>query len=490
MLQSLDLNLYLDGYNFEQINCVDLPIAALAGYYNNENYYNYCFYYAFYNNWDIPDTKNVQTFRNEILKKLGMKMNSYKIEDNNNLFSFIKESIDDKIPILFLASYRSLFYYSNYKEENGSHGVIISGYDSERSLIIIRDSKVVDRMENPSIDELLSADPFYKLQLTEDMLSNIWFESNKIYKEDNESLYNTIFRIEKMDKLKILSFYDVIEEFIHNFNPSCSKLITFVKKINIIRDNRKNDSVPFDYYRRVFYHSINVIFDFLEKFYKIEGTNTDKYNNYYKFKNEYLNFRSILLAKLHKNSLKGIVLEESSINLMIQKILEMDNKLYNMINELHLNYNKSINVKNKELINYALNSIASADSGFILPTHNVSSADNAVNGEWTNWLTDLWHSSKENEIHWLKIDLGKRPVIKKFVIRHFGRKTLNTRDFKIQGSDDNISWNNMVIVDDNDNNITTHEIEGAQYRYVRLYITNPCIDGDAARIFEFEVWGI
>lgn len=490
MLKSLDIDLYLDGYNFEQINCVDLPIAASAGYYNNKNYFYYCFYCAFYNNWEMDNNKNVQPLSNVILRKLGLRMSPCKIEDNNKLLSFIKESIDSQIPILFLANYKSLFYYNNYKVENGTHGIIISGYDMDRSLILIRDSKVVDRMENPLIDALLKADPFYKLQLTEYMFTNIWLESNEIYKENNKSIYNTIFRIEKIDEAKILSFYDVIEEFILNFKTSHNIFATFVKEFNTIKDKIKDGSFSFALLRRKFYHSITVIFDFLEKFYKINSKNADLYSSYFKFKDEYLNFRSISLSKLHKNALKGIVLNEDLLNSTINKIVEMDNKLYEIINEIYLNNSNIIDLKNEKLINYALKSVASADSGFILPTQNISAASNAVNGKWGNWLTDLWHASKETEVNWLKVDLGQRRIIKKFVIRHFGRKNLNTKDFIIQGSDDNLNWSDLVKVVDNDKNITIHEVECAQYRYFRLYITNPCAEGDCARIYEFEAWGI
>lgn len=490
MLTYLDLSLYLNGYNFEHINCVDLPIAASAGYYNNDNYFYYCFYYAFYKNWGEIANGDDQIFRNQILKKFGLRMTPYKIGNTNELFYFIKESIDCENPILFLANYNSLFYYANYKQENGSHGIIINGYDTERSLILIRDSKVVDRMDNPEIDELINSDPFYKLQLTKSIFENIWIESNKIYKQHRPSLYNTLFRIEKVGQPNVLNFYDVIEEFIHNFKTGQSSLMKFIKEINMVKCNTKCNNINFNFYRRVFYHSIKVIFNFLERYYHINDSSIEIYNNYYIFKNEYLKFRSTLSLEIYRNFLKGIILDKGSIDSINKKILQMDNKLYNIIEELYLNYTHNVSVKDKKLINYALKSTVTADSGFLLPNNTVSSPGNVLNGKWANWLTDLWHSSKENDVHWLKIDLIQRPIIKKFVIRHFGRRTLNTRDFIIQGSNDNINWINLVIVNDNCKNVTTHEIEEAQYRYIRLYITNSCIEGDAARIWQFEVWGI
>lgn len=489
MLSYLDLSLYLNGYNFEHINCIDLPLAASAGYYNNDNYFYYCFYYAFYKNWGRIANVDNQIFRNNILKKLGLRMTPYKIENTDALFSFIKESIDCKNPILFLVNYNSLFYYANYKQENGSHGIIINGYDTERSLVLIRDSKVVDRMDNPEIDELFNSDPFYKLQLTKSIFENMWIESNKIYKEHSPSLYNTLFRIEKIGQSDVLNFYDIIEEFIHNFKASQSSLITFIKEINMVKYNSKFDSLNFDFYRRIFYHSIKVIFDFLERYYHMNDNKIETHN-YYKFKNEYLNFRSILLLKIYRSFLKGIILDECYINSINERILEMDNKLYSIIKGLYLSHTDNISRKDQKLINYALKSIVTADSGFLLPNNIVSSPSNVINGEWTNWLTDLWHSSKENDVHWLKIDLIQRPIIKKFVIRHFGRKNLNTKDFIIQGSDDDTNWINIVTVSNNCKNITTYEIEEVQYRYIRLYIINSCLEGDAARIWQFEVWGI
>lgn len=105
-----------------------------------------------------------------------------------------------------------------------------------------------------------------------------------------------------------------------------------------------------------------------------------------------------------------------------------------------------------------------------------------------------------SEPHWLMVDLGEKISIRKFVIKHAGAggetPIWNTRDFKIQVSDDGTNWRDVVNVTGNTENITSHLVENVSARYARLYITRATSDtkdsyqGVVARIYEFEVWGL
>lgn len=53
MLKRLEIGSYMDGYNFSQINCSDIPIAAIAGFFDYNNYFYYCFFISVLLNWKI-----------------------------------------------------------------------------------------------------------------------------------------------------------------------------------------------------------------------------------------------------------------------------------------------------------------------------------------------------------------------------------------------------------------------------------------------------
>ncbi|MCG8499968.1 MAG: discoidin domain-containing protein [Firmicutes bacterium] len=106
----------------------------------------------------------------------------------------------------------------------------------------------------------------------------------------------------------------------------------------------------------------------------------------------------------------------------------------------------------------------------------------------TKWCSD------SGEPSWITVDLGLNKNITRFVIKHAGSggevSTANTRDFKIQVSNDSINWTNLYDLSGNTLNITSKDVAG-NGRYVRLYITRASsISGDAyARIYEFQVYG-
>jgi beta-glucosidase len=97
------------------------------------------------------------------------------------------------------------------------------------------------------------------------------------------------------------------------------------------------------------------------------------------------------------------------------------------------------------------------------------------------------------EPHWLKVDLGANYDINKFVVKHAGAgcETIdyNTKDFKIQTSNDGTTWTDRITVTGNTAGVTGHFVSGVNTRYIRLYITKATQVADtSARIYEFEAW--
>ncbi|NUR51418.1 MAG: alpha-mannosidase [Hamadaea sp.] len=93
----------------------------------------------------------------------------------------------------------------------------------------------------------------------------------------------------------------------------------------------------------------------------------------------------------------------------------------------------------------------------------------------------------------LQVDLGSVQNVGAFVVKHAGlggeNTDWNTSAFTISTSTDNSTWTQRVSVSGNRSSRTYHPIGTVSARYVRLAVTTPTNNGNAAaRIAEFEVY--
>lgn len=116
----------------------------------------------------------------------------------------------------------------------------------------------------------------------------------------------------------------------------------------------------------------------------------------------------------------------------------------------------------------------------------------AVDGSAANGRK--WSSNTAGD-KWLMVDLGQNYDISRWVVKHAGEGgetlSLNTKNYKLQGSLDGTSWTNLDSVEGNVSNSTDRYITKSTVRYVRLYITTPqnYAETGTANIYEFEVYG-
>lgn len=128
--------------------------------------------------------------------------------------------------------------------------------------------------------------------------------------------------------------------------------------------------------------------------------------------------------------------------------------------------------------------------------HKDVTADTHVQGEDPYLAVDDVVNTKwcatGSEPHWLAVDLGMEYTISEFVVKHAEAggegSTYNTRDYKIQVSNDGSAWTDVVDVKGNMSGISNHATALVTARYVRLYIIDAGGDS-AARIYEFQVMG-
>jgi len=138
-------------------------------------------------------------------------------------------------------------------------------------------------------------------------------------------------------------------------------------------------------------------------------------------------------------------------------------------------------------------------SDIIGPTE---SAAQAVDGIGTTKWTSQPPSAVPGD-KWLSVDLGGTYDITRWVVKHAGSNgessTYNTKNFKLQRSNDGNAWTDVDTVANNTAAVTDRTVSPASARYVRLYITAAVQDNVAyyqvpgdrsnARIYEFEVYG-
>ncbi|MBB6062170.1 endo-beta-N-acetylglucosaminidase D/PKD repeat protein [Thermosipho japonicus] len=143
--------------------------------------------------------------------------------------------------------------------------------------------------------------------------------------------------------------------------------------------------------------------------------------------------------------------------------------------------------KAKEIKNLALNKKTYASSN--VPSEKPSMAVDGTVENNSKWCAvgDL--------PHWIVIDFEKEVIISSVTIKHAeaGHESAdwNTKDFRLQVSNDGINWKDVAIIRNNTKGVTTHSFAPVKARFFRLFIETPTQVGDkAARIYEIEVYGL
>ncbi len=132
--------------------------------------------------------------------------------------------------------------------------------------------------------------------------------------------------------------------------------------------------------------------------------------------------------------------------------------------------------------------VVSASSEF--PAHPAYMAFDRVNGDGNKWITNTGVALIGS---WLKIKLPAAQVAHVFSIRDCGESRYMNRmpaGFKIQGSNDDSSWTDLVVVTSTSwslNETKTWSIENeTAYQFYRLLITS--CSGDVAGVSEFGIY--
>ena len=227
MLKELKIDCYENFYRVDSVNCIDQPIAAALGYYNYYNYFYYCFYLSALKNWYDSKAEiehNYFNYKNIILEKMGLSLKNIYVESQPDFISQIRAMIDRGEPVLLIPKRRALVFNASYGDthDDNLHGTLITGYKIGVPMFILRD---VAHIESSEVKNAGTGYGLFKLFLKEDIVYEMWNESNNIYREEKSyDFLNKIFYITKVGDPKINSYASLMRDFVNSYSSKPSIL--------------------------------------------------------------------------------------------------------------------------------------------------------------------------------------------------------------------------------------------------------------------------
>ncbi|MFE5321689.1 glycoside hydrolase domain-containing protein [Paenibacillus sp. NPDC056579] len=141
-----------------------------------------------------------------------------------------------------------------------------------------------------------------------------------------------------------------------------------------------------------------------------------------------------------------------------------------------------------ETKNVALNAKATA-SGQCNANESATAAVDGKND--TKWCDNTSTANK-----WLALDLGQVYNMNQWVVKNaaIGESTnspfWNTKDFRLQMSQDGQTWVDVDVVKNNVQTIVERYVPTFSAQYVRLYIDKGAYDNNTVRLYELEIYGV
>lgn len=337
MIKNLNINYYCSSYPFF---CTDRAIADASSFYNYNNNYFFFAYNIIFSNWSKIDLKyDWLGFRNEIVKRFGLVIKQYIVKNKSDLITIIKSNIDNSIPLVMFVKYKYLFYSTNYVTHKQSHGIVVNGYDSQRNQIIFRDSS---SLFDKNLYQLLNGDKdtstLINTQLSEELFADIWEKSNASFKDEESQFYNKLYSVEKVDEPRISIFKDTIEDIILNYDFSQNNIINrFLNRDDNDKSIKYREFI-YELVKNSFHTTFPILFDVIEKAIDMPKVGNKRMDNYYIFKEKFLQFRCSLIQKLFYNDYKAKLYNNEEKKEIVNKVHYMDIELYTIISDFYNEY--------------------------------------------------------------------------------------------------------------------------------------------------------
>lgn len=192
MGKALDIDLYKNGFDYKNVDCIQSTIAAATGYFNNENYFYYCFLHSIAGAYENYSQYDPSDYSNKILCKMGLELKKIDCREctTDDVISMAAEEILFGRPVIMVVKYNSLFYNMYYKNEDFklNHGLLINEFNESNRTFCIR-----DQLHKDILDTYKNA--YFPLHITFDMLKEIWEHSNNQFRKELASCADSIYSI-------------------------------------------------------------------------------------------------------------------------------------------------------------------------------------------------------------------------------------------------------------------------------------------------------
>ena len=339
MIYSLDLPLYTNGYTIKEFNCIDTPMCAASGCYKNENYFLLGLLLAIKHNWkdvNFDFTENEYKIMNDykdLLNTMGIQLYSEKINNKEQLLSFIREKLDNVNPVLLLTKYKHLYYSPYYMNDEGNrfHLLIIDGYNTKTGIIKIRDSATLNQVK--LLDDDVSV--LFPSSLKED---DVW----EIFQKAEQEVENIYFL---QPKYTLIGFENVLEIWKKHIKDGNNSFEHFTRNYAEF-DNLL--SSEYEYFYKRYVGNIMGIFKIIRFF--CEKENYDFEEHFDKLQEEFIEKRCKILNILTKYAVSGITPKSTKLSLLADEIIENDTFYLNeILNHCLTLFNSNIDYEYKAL---------------------------------------------------------------------------------------------------------------------------------------------
>ena len=298
MAVELNIPAYADGYTASNTNCVDIPIAGACGHYDPENYYSYSFLYGAQLNWGEP--RGWLTTRNRILDHLGLALRPQPIRDDSELVPRVRRSLDAGSPIVLLVKYGALFYCEYYAWGDFDHAILVGDYDVERGIVGIRDREVVREHIRSG---LFRGDILQRLQITDDMLRDIWIRSDRMFEVENSIHRGHFYSIDRTRATRATSRTHLLGAWLESEPTRASAFAGFVRHFDEWCESQRWEDRGFEAVRRLYHRSLIAFFDGLLHESQSGAAGAGEIG-LSEVREAFLAHRSDLLSKLHLHLVK------------------------------------------------------------------------------------------------------------------------------------------------------------------------------------------
>ncbi len=448
---------YTEGYNLDQMRCLDLSRACASGCHGHELYYMYSFLYAMNRGWLWKREDTIEY----ILRPLGLRQIRQSVNTKEELIEMIHSQIDKGNPLLLCLAYDTIFFNSSYMEEDkAKHFLLINGYDGEKNLLNLKDYLFAREFVKTAIPR--NVEVFIDFRLKEEHVVQMWEDSKK------EGINEAVI-ISREDNQQIQNYQGLIGY--------------FLKKVQIGREvySCYNQMEGIDYadVMKRLYNSIDMILDVVKR-----AVREEKCLLFNLKEEEIEGLMHTCLSKrkdLTNRVLRELIHNHKISEGLIGEMVGNDGEIYKIMQLVYKQVRLYQKMQKRKNIASGARVYADSEGENARAAYAVDS-----NGDNTCWLADYHY-----EEHWIVVDLEEvRPIDTVIVGHHPTKKNLVTYDFRIEGSLDTQNWSVLGIFKGNQRHRTRVSFPSAYYRYIRVYIEKAnVINENAARIYSIEVYG-